>query len=174
MAIEDPTKKLIVNSGDKQALELYESVDKELRMANANDIAFSMVLEQLPRIDLGDAREVAERRDLYFEKCIHYGKKPNLAGYALALGKSVKGLQDELMTRRSSLDALEEIYKGISMIENILVSEMSEGRVQTVAGIFLLKNHFNYKDQAEVALKNITPRTDTKAIENKYKSIVEI
>ena len=106
MAIEDPTKKLIEKSGDKQALELYASVDKELRMANANDIAFSMVLEQLPPIDLGDAREVAERRDLYFEKCIHYGKKPNLAGYALSLGKSVKGLQDELMTRHQVMIAL--------------------------------------------------------------------
>jgi hypothetical protein len=171
MAKEDPTYEVVKK--DAAAVKHYEAVSPDIRAANANDICFSMVLEKMPKIDLSDAKEVAKRTEDYMEKCVQFGKKPNLAGYALALGKSVHALEEMLADRRSNIKALEEIYKGISMIENILVTEMAEQRVPTVAGIFLLKNHFHYKDQADVNIKAIT-RTDTTAIEQRYESVVEI
>lgn len=171
MAKEDPTYE--VAKKDEAAVKHYEAVSPDIRMANANDICFSMVLEKMPKIDLSDAEQISNRTDEYLEKCVAYGKKPNLAGYALSLGRSVKALEEMLADRGTNIRALEAIYKGISIIENILVTEMVEQRVPTVAGIFILKNHFHYKDQADLNIKSVS-RTDTAAIEKKYESVVEI
>ena len=53
-----------------------------------------------------------------------------------------------------------------------MIEMMMEQRINPVTGIFLLKNHFGYKDQSEISFKGHI-ETDKKSLQAKYRAVVD-
>lgn len=150
------------------------SVPAERRKENARYIVHSMKLSTFSRIDRTDAEQVRNRTIEYLEMCVNDGMKPNLTGYALALGTNRQGLQQMFLSRNTDHETLEALDRGIAMVENVMLELMLDQKINPVTAIFLLKNHFAYSDQTDIKIQ--AERVDTvdeQALEDKYRTVIE-
>lgn len=153
------------------------AVPKEKRQENAGYIAHSIKLAILPKIDKYSAEQVSERTMDYLQMCIDDGMKPNVTGYALALGTTRTGLEAMFRDRRMDSEAYSALDAGMSVIENVMVNLMLDQKINPVTAIFLLKNHFmgSYQDSSQVTFRSERiEQVDTAALENKYRSVIDV
>lgn len=152
------------------------AVPLEKRQENAAYIGHSVKLACLEKIDRYDAESVKKRTLEYLEMCQDDGMKPNVAGYALALGTNRQGLEEMFRDRRISSETYGALDAGMSVIENIMVGLMLDQKINPVTAIFLLKNHFmgSYQDASQVTVRQERVEVfDTASLENKYRSVIE-
>lgn len=150
------------------------SVPAERRKENARYIVHSVRLSTFGKIDRTDAEQVRRRTIEYLEACVDDGMKPNLTGYALALGTNRQGLQQMFLSRNTDHETLEALDHGIAMVENVMLELMLDQKINPVTAIFLLKNHFSYSDQTDIKIQ--AERVDTvdeQALEDKYRTVIE-
>ena len=150
------------------------SVPAERRKENARYIVHSVKLSTFSKIDRTSAEQVRNRTIEYLEACVDDGMKPNLTGYALALGTNRQGLQQLFLSRNTDHETLEALDNGIAMVENVMIELMLDQKINPVTAIFLLKNHFSYSDQTDIKIQ--AERVDTvdeQALEDKYRTVIE-
>ena len=150
------------------------SVPAERRKENARYIVHSVKLSTFSKIDRTNAEQVRNRTIEYLEACVDDGMKPNLTGYALALGTNRQGLQQMFLSRNTDHETLEALDNGIAMVENVMLELMLDQKINPVTAIFLLKNHFSYSDQTDIKIQ--AERVDTvdeQALEDKYRTVIE-
>lgn len=136
---------------------------------NRKYISHSMQIASLPIIDTNDPKQVENRVYDYFTICADNDMKPSFVGLALSLGidrttlwKWVNGVEN---------NKPQEVRNVIKMATTILNNQMEDyiqnGKINVVAGIFLSKNHYAYKDQSEVVLtpNQVTESTESNLIE---------
>lgn len=122
---------------------------------NTKYLAHSLSMWKWPKPDMTDDEAVENRVEEYFTLCAKDDMKPCVSGLALAFGisrktlwKWIHGLECKFITD-SVRDILKKAY-------NILTVQMEcymqNGKINPVAGIFLMKNNMDYKDQAQVVL----------------------
>lgn len=137
---------------------------------NAKFINLNAELFNLPSIDLDDEKAVAEQLDKYFQIYAKYEVKPTVTGLAIVLGHNRNWLLAVVTDKptggsgykaklRPSVACL--IKKAYDLIANLWEVYMQSGKINPVAGIFLAKNNFGYRDQTEHVL---TPNTATEDI----------
>lgn len=103
-------------------------------------------------VDKNDPVAVQERVELYFQNCGEHGVIPSVPGIAFALGVDRATLWTWVSggvkhINPDSVDVLKKAYQTL----NILIESYGQtGRINTIMALFLLKNHFGYKDQTEV------------------------
>ena len=146
---------------------------------NTRYLQQSMEIFNLPAIDLHTVDAVTDRINTYFGICAKYDMKPTITGFAMALNLDRRRLW-ELRTgnvdeRNKQLrdipsDVLDVIKKTYNMMEKMWEDYMQNGKINPVAGIFLGKNNYGYKDQTEYVL---TPNTqkdeiDAEGIRKRY------
>ena len=148
------------------------AVDEERRIANVRHIDHVAEIAMWPPLEVWDADSIGKRTMEYLEKCKSDGVRVNLSDYALAMGTTPDGLNDLVNDKRKTDEVRAAILKGISMIEAIMIEMMMEQRINPVTGIFLLKNHFGYKDQSEISFKAHI-ETDKKTLQAKYRAVVD-
>jgi hypothetical protein len=151
------------------------AVPLEKRQENAAYIAHSIKLACLPKLDRYNANDVRQRTLDYLQMCSDDGMKPNIAGYALALGTNRAGLEAMFRDRRVDGETYGALDAGMTVIENVMVGLMLDQKINPVTAIFLLKNHFmgTYQDASQVTLRQERVDViDTAALENKYKSVI--
>lgn len=143
---------------------------------NFRRIAFTNACASFPEIDLNDVDAVEDRTDKYLVVCLQFAETPSIPSYALALGTSAQGIEAIFADNRHNREAQRAIARGVSKIETVLVNKVVDGKMNPVTAIFMLKNHFGYKDQSEIALRGsmINAKPSPKALEDKYKAITEI
>ena len=149
--------------------ERNELLDKQ--KINTQFIEHTISLSSFEPIVL-DRENVGKRTLEYIRLCIRDVVKPNLTGYALALGTTPDGLNEWITDKRLTEETRGALMKGVSMIEATMISMMMDSNLNPVASIFLLKNHFGYKDQAEISFKGHI-ETASKSLEAKYKAVVD-
>lgn len=150
------------------------AVPMENKLENANYIVHTLKLQSLASIDRGSAEAVRDRTVDYLTLCAQDGIKPNLTGYALALGTNRAGLRAMFTDRRVDKAAYAELDRGMTMIENIMLELMMDQKINVVSAIFLLKNHFDYKDQSDVNVRAERVETiDNNDLEAKYASVID-
>lgn len=148
------------------------AIDEERRVANKRHIEHAEWLATRPRLSVWDAESIGSRTMEYLEKCKEDGVRVNLSAYALSLGTTPDGLNELVADKRLTDETRAAVLKGISMVEAIMIEMMMEQRINPVTGIFLLKNHFGYKDQSEISFKGHI-ETDKKTLQAKYKAVVD-
>ena len=154
-----PIKKVVANNTKKRnsnnALELnFEPGENNRFLAHAIEIY------NLPSIDLNNAEQVKERIMDYFKICLKNDMKPNIAGVANALSISRQYLWEIANGKTpKNKDVVDTIKKVQYLICQQMEDFMQNGKINPVAGIFLMKNNLNYKDEQEIVL---TPGMDEK------------
>ena len=126
---------------------------------NAKFLSVNMELFNMPNIDMRNAAEVQQRLSDYFALYANADMKPTVAGMAMALnGMSrqtlwaithnapVGGNGYETSLPPSVADLIKKAY---FLLENLWESYMNSGKVNPVAGIFLGKNNYGYRDKTE-------------------------
>ena len=125
----------------------------------------NLQLYNLPKINPNDPEQIRERINIYFAICEQSDLSPSLAGFALSLGIDRRTLwywmtqTDSVLKNPESLDALKNAY---SIINSQYEYLMNTGKINPVAGIFLLKNNMGYKDQTDhvVTARQDIPETE--------------
>lgn len=119
-----------------------------------------------PLIDHTDPKQVEDRCIKYFEYCAESGSKPGMAALALALGIDRMTLWRYLNGITSPAATVGPVLKRAYAVMNMLMEEfMLNGKINVVAGIFLLKNNYGYKDQTDVVVTPNQPLGEQKSAE---------
>lgn len=142
---------------------------------NTRYIDFIMKARELPKIDKGDPQQVKERIDWYFNYCAENDMRPTVSGMAGAIGVTRKQIWSwkNGIDRPQNYPVIEEAY---NRLEELWEIYMMSGRINPPCGIFMGKNHFDYKDVQDVYLTPNNPLGDTisaEEIEQKYAELPE-
>lgn len=148
------------------------ALDKERRDANVRHINHAERLASMEPLEIWDAEHIGNRTIEYLERCKEDGVRVNLSAYALSMGTTPDGLNELVADKRLTDETRCALLKGISMVEAVMIEMMMEQRINPVTGIFLLKNHFGYKDQSEISFKGHI-ETDKKTLQAKYRAVVD-
>lgn len=130
---------------------------------NSRYVRYALASWNLPPIDISDAKQVENRIGQYFQYCIDNDRKPQIVGMCNWLGISRQTLNEWVngVTRAATHGDI--IKKAYSLIEEMWMDNMQNGRTNPAAGIFLAKNWFNYKDVADVVVTPNNPMQDLNA-----------
>ena len=150
---------------------------------NRKDIELAMTVYGWPSIDLADPDQIRERTVLFYRTCQEMDMKPALSMLCGALGTN----RNEVLTwargkhcRLASLltpESAHELQNSMEIQESLWESAMSNnGYTHPVAGIFLGKNNYGYKDASESVVRHETAeRGPTRAeLEAKYTAAIPI
>ena len=159
---EQPTRKRGRPVGSKNSVKTTrpDSTVNPLPGDNTRFINHDMRLMALPDIDMNDHEAVKSRINEYFRICAEDDIKPSVASFALAFSINRMTLFNWLtgkvkyIANSKSLDTLQKAYDSINSYYEHM---MNNGKINPVAGIFLMKNNLGYKDTTDYV---ITPNTD--------------
>ena len=140
--------------------------------SNARFINNSLRLAALPQININDPDELQKRVLEYFQICAEDNIKPSVVGLAVSMGVDRRKIWDYVNEVRpinpQSRGVLKKAYELLDLNMNNL---MLNGKINPVSGIFLMKNHYGYRDQQDVVVAKdnlLGDATDNKALEEKY------
>lgn len=127
-----------------------------------------------PQVDMKKPENVLERVTLYFQTCADDDMKPSVAGLALAFGidrrtlwKWINGIQSDFVASESRV-ALKKAY---IILNAQMENYMQNGKINPVAGIFLMKNNMGYQDKQEVVVtptQQLGEQIPAETLEKKY------
>lgn len=107
-------------------------------------------------VEMTDEQAVAERITAYFQICAENDMKPSVAGFALAFGVSRKCLWEWVTGQRQKGFMSDNVRKLLERAYNVLNAQMEDymqnGKINPVAGIFLMKNNMGYEDKKEITV----------------------
>lgn len=117
---------------------------------NTKFLMFAREVQSLGKINLvsEDApRFLRERIDRYFDICQGWDMKPSMASFSLALGTS-RGEITRILNgnRQANPEAVDMIADTVNLLNAQIEDYMQNGKINPVAGIFLMKNNFGYSD----------------------------
>lgn len=142
---------------------------------NTKYINHSVTIMKWEKPDMDSLDEVQKRCFDYFSLCAENDMKPTFAGLALAFGIDRRTLwkwcNDAPDGRKLSNSVRDTIKKARDLINAQMEDFMQNGKINPVAGIFLMKNNMGYTDQQEVVLKPNNPlgeRKDPEELRRKY------
>lgn len=137
---------------------------------NSNMVSKLMMLYSLPPVKT-DA-EVQQRIYDYFDWCIETDSKSSVAALATALGIDRRTLWEWEVGKSYAGTHRAALIKHAKSIMSAMMEEMMQtGKINVVAGIFLMKNNMGYKDQSDVVITPNQPlgeMQDKAVIEAKY------
>lgn len=123
-------------------------------------------------VQMSDPIAVKERCERYLRFCAEQDSKPSIAGLAFALGIARQNLHEYIHGRLGkNAEVRDALKKTHTFINSLMEDYMQNGKINPVAGIFLMKNNMGYTDKQEVV---VTPNAkfgeepDQKALEDKY------
>ena len=127
-----------------------------------------------PDVNMKEPEQVKARIGQYFQICAEDDMKPSVAGMALAFGvdrrtlwKWVNGIECAYIPAESR-DSLKKAYQFLNaQMENY----MQNGKINPVAGIFLMKNNMGYVDKQEMVLtpnQQLGDQVPAEDLEKKY------
>ncbi len=122
---------------------------------NRKYLEHSMAMLDWPDVSMREPEQVKARIGQYFQLCADDDMKPSVAGMALAFGvdrttlwKWANGV-DSAYVPTESRNLIKKAYQVLNaQMENY----MQNGKINPVAGIFLMKNNMGYVDKQEMVL----------------------
>lgn len=142
---------------------------------NAKRMELNKKLLVLPKVDLKDPEAVAQRIGEYFSMFYDLDIKPTISGLAISLDmypariRSIEAPDPKL--HGISPNSLPEesrrlIIKAKHLLENNWETYMLEGKIHPVAGIFLGKNNFGYRDKVEYDVNTTDEASEERSAED--------
>lgn len=121
-------------------------------------------LAALPDIDINNPLQVKNRIEEYFHACAVDDIKPSVASLALSFHVSRFVLFDYVNGRNQTIKNIESLHTikaAYDRINSYYEHMMNNGRINPVAGIFLMKNNMGYKDNTEYTINTNQENNDT-------------
>ena len=157
--------------GEKLKKKPYQVPDLEPG-DNTKYINHSMEIMMWEKPDTNSLEAVRKRITDYFSLCAKNDMKPGLAlAFSIDRRTLWKWCNDAPDARKLAAPIRDTIKKARDLINAQMEDFMQNGKINPVAGIFLMKNNMNYTDQQEVVLKPDNPlgeRADPEKLRQKY------
>lgn len=115
---------------------------------NSRYLTHMIELKAAPKINLSDPDQVKKRIEWYFQKCIEHDMKPGVESLALALHTNRKTLYrwaNDYSRRDSEHSTV--IKDAYQVIASMMEAYMQNGKINPVAGIFLMANNMGYQQK---------------------------
>ena len=166
-------------TGRKSELDSRKAVAKseELNLPQYGGKPGSTTLELLkegislmdtPPVDVMDFQAVRDRTSTYLERCYSVGRRPAIAAYALYLGIPRTTLKSYYEGRNNAIDpnSLTVIKYVYSLVDTCYEQQMTDGDMNVIAGIFLLRNNLNYTNTDTVEIIAKQPDNNSMSIDD--------
>lgn len=130
---------------------------------NTKFIQHDMKLYNLPKIDMENPEQVKTRINEFFSICETDDIKPSIASLALSFGFSRFVLFDILNNRTNTVKNIESkhtLKTAYDVINSYYEHMMNSGKINPVAGIFLMKNNLGYKDTTDYVITSNQEREE--------------
>lgn len=163
--IEKIAEKTVKNRKFRNDRSISATPDESRNYLNHNLKLFS-----LPLIDLQNEEQLNRRIAEYFTICVEDAARPNVTGLAMALGIDRHELY-RLASGVKHYPFAPTLKRAYNLIENEMLEYMQNGKINPVAGIFLMKNHHGYTDKTEIEIAPKNPLgdiSDQAEIEKRY------
>lgn len=122
---------------------------------NAKYIRHNLMLAKLGDVDMTDKNAVEDRILQYFQICADNDMKPSVEGMAVAFGTDRQSLWRYAngVIQKIPKEVCCTLKKGYGVLNAQMADFMQNGKINPVAGIFLMKNNMAYRDETEVVIK---------------------
>ena len=130
---------------------------------NRKYLQHTMRMWNWPEVDMREPEQVAERIEQYFGICIEDDMKPSVAGLACAFGvdrKTIWAWANGVDSKTLPTESRNLIKKAYQNLNAQMENYMQNGKINPVAGIFLMKNNMGYQDKQEMVLTPNNPLGD--------------
>lgn len=144
---------------------------------NSRFIRHALATYNLPPIDISDPVQVEERIQWYFTHCFENDMKPTVMGLCNSLGIHRDTLRSWANGECRASTHSDTIKKAYRFLEELWEDYMMNGKINYVAGIFLAKNNFGYKDTQDLVLTPNGQRlsdSDYQEVADRYKQLPTI
>ncbi len=141
---------------------------------NRRYIEHSLRMWDWPSVDMKQPPQVKERIGMYLNICAEDDMKPSVAGLALAFGVSRKTIwawANGVDSKTLPEDSRNLIKRAYQFLNAQMEDYAQNGKINPVAAIFLMKNHFGYQDKQEVVLtpnNQLGETTSPEELQQKY------
>jgi hypothetical protein len=124
---------------------------------NARFLRNALIGYSLPPIDISDPTQVEQRIKDYFLHCVEKDRKPSVVGMAnwLGIDRTTLNSWDRGEYRGATHSHI--VKKAMTILEELYVDYMMNGKVNPGSGCFIGKNHFGYRDVTENVLTMNNP-----------------
>jgi len=146
---------------------------------NAKYLRHSLKMWDWQKVDYRNTEAVCERIEKYFHLCADDDMKPSVEGLALAFDTdrtTIRRYAFDSNWGKNVPDASRSALKKAYQIINVQMADyMANGKINPVAGIFLMKNNMGYEDKTEVVVSPQNPLgsvTDAQRLEEKYMDVI--
>lgn len=119
---------------------------------NSRYILHDMKLSSLPAINVNNPDEMKQRINDYFRICSEDDIKPSVASLGLAFGIGRATMFNWLTGKTNTLsnkESFDTFKKAYDSINSYYEHMMNNGKINPVAGIFLMKNNMGYQDTTQ-------------------------
>lgn len=129
---------------------------KEPKLPGTNRRTLLNAMEALkhPRVDVKDPKAIQERITDYLNFCVEKDISPTVQGCANWLGVAVATLSAWYQGARATPEHQLVAAKFYAIVQDIWAQDMHEGDINNIAGIFVGKSMFGYKDTQEIVVTN--------------------
>ena len=138
-------------------------------------LAHAIEVATFPVTDMEDPQAVGETVFTYFSLCQQHDMKPHMAGLALALKLTRSDLYEYINGNKGRGEKAKDVANVLKMARQLLDTQLNDymqnRKIDTVAGIFLMKNGYGYSDKQEIEIKTPDPlgeKTDPEELRQKY------
>lgn len=142
---------------------------------NKKYLSHNMEMFNWKKPNMRDETQVIQRVEDYFNLCAKNDMKPSVAGLALAFDVDrvsiynwTHGGDGTKQLSPASLNVLKKAYK---ILNAQMEDYMANGKINPVAGIFLMKNNMGYKDQQDVVVsanQQLEEQASPEELQKKY------
>lgn len=143
---------------------------------NSRALLFTLAVSRLPKIDTRDPIAVENRVMDYYQLCAEQDMKPSVPGLALALGVSRGTIRAWLDGRGAG--KVDGVQNALEMAYTVLTAQMEqymlEGKINPIAGIFLMRNNLGYSNDdtpLEVADTGLNDGKSAEEIAKEYENL---
>lgn len=129
---------------------------KEPKLPGTNRRTLLNAMEALkhPRVDVKDTKAIEQRITDYLQFCVEKDVAPSVPGCANWLGVSVQTLQAWYQGATATPEHQLVAAKFYAIMQDVWSQDMHEGDINNIAGIFVGKAMFGYKDTQEIVVTN--------------------
>jgi len=150
---------------------LTKTTPATITVRGAAVLKHMMEVSHFNSVNMNSPTAVTKRFNDYLELCVSNQVKPNIISAALAFNLDRMSLLNIANGKSTLCTETTNIIKKIYVFMNAYTEEtMLNGDINVVAGIFVLKNNFNYSDKSEITVKHDDDDLveDAKSIRDKY------
>lgn len=129
---------------------------------NKKYLTHNLKMWEWDKPNMKDELAVQQRIEEYFTLCMEDDMKPSVAGLAMAFGVDRTTLWSWVAGVRGNLPTLvvDTIKRAYQLLNAQMENYMQNGKINPVAGIFLMKNNMGYVDKQEMVLTPNNPLGD--------------